>query len=955
MNSKSIYIECSLKDAEIKNQNTYTNVIRGGVVLEAGDTIQVDNVAVNSIGINQDSIEIPLINEDPNHHLQTNKIRFNVGKYITTGSRFCCPLPFLDYAINSGTNLINYGYAREPIRNDVAHFSVAPSVIPNNTYNYLAQGNLPTGIALRTGSSTTINNFASSFNTYKDTKFSQHNYRGVLDHNLEGGYGVKLHLVGNDYFDNLPDKINVFKSKPPYLWTDKGDSWSVISYPHETEIDIGYDTADNIARKITNQFHYYKKNNGNEKNPVDIFESSNVGTNPPPPQTAIEQPAVKNAWTTTEVANGVYLGAFSDDGLTPNLNPTNATPEARPFNPLYYRFYTQNPYRMIWGSILNAPYIELYTKKDFANADNVIIQPVIYDNVGVIEKYFVTTTNFMASAYVDVGNFMRENQVYLDWKTKPELVDNSTEYGISLDLGRYNDTNLPDNSSANSLSWLDPSWLDVAGNGLHTSLYYYSKWDQEIYDQKQLTPTSKLQGYHFIEEYNGDKWADLMKASNLMIALVGNVKDSDFKCLAFIYTGLDETLKEVSYPDITAYGYGYIGFDFTWTRNQSAIAINLAPNTQTASTSVNTTPTSTATPKALDPSSTIFRKYRDYPSFIQLGSPNVALSYNRNNDRMFDFSYLHFPAFVINDNVSAEVVKILPKMSSANTGNATDDPQLFNIPMPIGETTKITTYFDKQGGSTILSLTAYEEGSDNRPVEVNKDNFGATLLGRLGFVYADLFAEYGLAYNEYSSIAQKNFKEYPYQACKPITTNANYQSSMAYAFGTQIYSNSTTNSVNNTSVGGTGIAPQPYQIGNSYDLNFNNNIATNINTTSVIIKATTLPKRLAYPYWIIQSNIIPSSNYVGRNGNKNNIVAVLNRAYLSGDYAYGMGGDMIFKVENPATITEITTGIFNNDFSSLLLGDGCCVIYKITKNFKKENEMLQIIAQKEQQQATKKA
>ena len=99
--------------------------------------------------------------------------------------------------------------------------------------------------------------------------------------------------------------------------------------------------------------------------------------------------------------------------------------------------------------------------------------------------------------------------------------------------------------------------------------------------------------------------------------------------------------------------------------------------------------------------------------------------------------------------------------------------------------------------------------------------------------------------------------------------------------------------------------------------------------------------RLSTPFWLIQSNIIPATNYISDKGKLKNVLSVVNRAYTSNDYAYGMGGSTTKTVENPFVITEITTTIFNNDFTLPKLDNNTVVIYKLTKTYTQENRELQ--------------
>ena len=92
INSKEIFVECNLNSSHRIGDNSFTTTIGGGIILEAGDTVEIDNVAINDKGIGGNMIEIP--KENIGSSIATNKVSLEVGKYITTGSRFCLPLPF---------------------------------------------------------------------------------------------------------------------------------------------------------------------------------------------------------------------------------------------------------------------------------------------------------------------------------------------------------------------------------------------------------------------------------------------------------------------------------------------------------------------------------------------------------------------------------------------------------------------------------------------------------------------------------------------------------------------------------------------------------------------------------------------------------------------------------------------------------------------------------------------
>ena len=99
---------------------------------------------------------------------------------------------------------------------------------------------------------------------------------------------------------------------------------------------------------------------------------------------------------------------------------------------------------------------------------------------------------------------------------------------------------------------------------------------------------------------------------------------------------------------------------------------------------------------------------------------------------------------------------------------------------------------------------------------------------------------------------------------------------------------------------------------------------------SASLYAVNLPKKLEFPYWLVESDIINGVEFYSQNnGAKANILGICNRAYLSGDYAIGMGSDYVFTATKDFTITDITTHILNPDLTPAFIDDKTAVIYKI--------------------------
>ena len=118
-----------------------------------------------------------------------------------------------------------------------------------------------------------------------------------------------------------------------------------------------------------------------------------------------------------------------------------------------------------------------------------------------------------------------------------------------------------------------------------------------------------------------------------------------------------------------------------------------------------------------------------------------------------------------------------------------------------------------------------------------------------------------------------------------------------------------------------------------YDLNIEGDYE-DINTTasSCQIFANNLPNKLVFPYWLIYSDIINGITFHSvEDGEQDNIIAVCNRAYISGDFAFSFATDYVFTATKDYVISGITTQILNPDLSPADVDDGTSVIYKIQK------------------------
>jgi hypothetical protein len=103
--------------------------------------------------------------------------------------------------------------------------------------------------------------------------------------------------------------------------------------------------------------------------------------------------------------------------------------------------------------------------------------------------------------------------------------------------------------------------------------------------------------------------------------------------------------------------------------------------------------------------------------------------------------------------------------------------------------------------------------------------------------------------------------------------------------------------------------------------------------TSAQINAAELPVKTRYPYFLIKSDIIADTNYLGSedSGQSLPIIAVVSKNSSEADFFFSDAGQSDFTITAPKTITEIRTEILNPDGSLSKLNDDTSVIYKVVK------------------------
>ena len=102
---------------------------------------------------------------------------------------------------------------------------------------------------------------------------------------------------------------------------------------------------------------------------------------------------------------------------------------------------------------------------------------------------------------------------------------------------------------------------------------------------------------------------------------------------------------------------------------------------------------------------------------------------------------------------------------------------------------------------------------------------------------------------------------------------------------------------------------------------------------SIKLEAPRLPKKLQNPYYILKTDVLDSTPYLGGqdSGEPLNIIATIPKSNDYGDYFVSLDSGLEFTFTKPKLISSITTSIHNPNMSLANVNDSSSVIYKIIK------------------------
>ena len=887
----SVLLECNKKDAVVNSsQSRWTNKIPFGVEVNTGDVISIEQVAINSVGVGADVLEIP--KKETRQNIISNSFTFEYSKYITCAGDTCVLLPFRGFTfIADSVPPGGAGAQPQPIRN---------AFMPKTTDN-LASGFASSDFLANVKTGSIWNNNGDKLYLLEPT--------GVID----------------DYT----------KAQTVVYPTEYGVDLKLRKQKTTFTIPTGYDSPANISQLITNQFHQGSLDNNSLYKPVSYQDGAEV----------VERnaPHFNGDFLETIIANQVC-------SYGPTQPEANFVAQSVP---IYNQLFVAQPQRWIGGanllSLTDENYFGTIASTDTPNTPLNILQPVYWGtqtyfsgsfSVAVDNEMFLTNIEPISNEFdladdttlLKIAKFFSEAKLYVGDYTDIDNMNNDLKnWVVKIDFGRLRQKEVEGTTGQGSfgkytvkredLGMNNPAWGSGSNPGVNDLCFLYEEFNDPYYhdffrispnfeyftdppikspanyydglnNEVVLNAADENAGYRILQEYTYNfegrpttiKFEDIQKKYNLPIVFYNSDAEPIPKMAFILKKTNSPTGYKVPWTSTVEKGC-YIGFDPSFSRNKCGLAINGQQADNDSTTSLGS-----------------------YINTLQLGSPNASLEFDDTLNR-FAFKNLHYPQFIGNE----------PDSGKPATGSTVAIPPVADAGQEVIVVNKHFTFgenpdkYDTDEGGTITPITDSQSGiaiEDIYFTKVNGDlelstalNWKDTLLDRMGFAY-ETFNYYGYGYNRYDPVYQGKNRRY---TVSPITTNATLDTSFNIGL-----------SVNNYNLP-------------TYKMGYAGKRQTNVIAVSNGIVAERLPKKLAYPVLLVLSNIITGIKYVGNGGHKNNCLGVINRSYIESDFVYSNDLDLKITATAPFVITEITTEILNSDYSPANINDETMVIYRVDK------------------------
>jgi hypothetical protein len=338
-----------------------------------------------------------------------------------------------------------------------------------------------------------------------------------------------------------------------------------------------------------------------------------------------------------------------------------------------------------------------------------------------------------------------------------------------------------------------------------------------------------------------------------------------------------------------------------------------------------------------------------YYPFLYAGASDAAIRFDGENSR-FSISQFHTPTKVGNgpfqnpsdpaaanpsQNImtivegKAYVSRIADKWSDIGRVQVYRDIDAQSTPHPV---------ISAQAGVALAGVSIphstglpVEQESVLRITANNAPLFDGSILAKMGYTFEQLMPLLGAPqnqfnrgnYNRYLGLSSRINARLKYlNMVKPFTTNAYISSAEQIGFAqthTAVYDGQLATKYVWT--------PVPAEnLGSAMG-------AASTNATSDELIAVNLPKKLAYPYLVVYSDIVANPSYIGGSSGHTKLqaIAYLTRNYTEGDFFYNSATSWTHTVDLPHVLSSIRTSIRLPDGTEAPIDENSSVIYKIVK------------------------
>jgi hypothetical protein len=861
MNTQLIYVDKESAEVSNSSDGSFTNAISEGVIVKQGDAISLEGIAINSISVGSEVIEIP--ETVKNYPYKTNGMKMNCWFYIHHNYQFTVSFPLAIKKEEIYTTLTdaNYGYYKSTDFDGASTFF-----------------NLST---LRTQLEDDFKNAGKRY------------YVGCFNH------------AGTP---NAPAGASTITD--PVL-TPNYARFEFLTTDIEFQVDTGYDTPTNIANKITADFH-----SGTPSPQYPNLEFLNA-------EAYYEKPI---SFSGGGLPYDLYnLSVSNQNGA---VNTTYAFP--RPFNnpdanlnsvSLYQTLLgVQNPYYYYWGSRLLSSAQQ--PKHNAFGTSGIFINPlhswniVSYNtlpNNGTDTDYndgFVVCSNlpYDESTLGKLREFIHsQKQLPINTGNTESVRTTDKEfYRWNLLYGRCNPLGRTNDGTGLDSPYIGPLSAETFFSHYASAFYNEAKFNSQYINEPEFTLLP-----NYIINYKGVDYTakNLAKILDIMIVPVDTGVNGNNE----INVGFILNRTQIG-GEIYLRGNNIL-VDFSPTRKEANCVMLVNPNVRSGGSTAN-----------ID----------DYSKVISLGTPDMNMLFDETRGR-FAFNNMSWANYIGSGDSDTAVATADQEVITANAQNVID-PQLFSYRDATNN--DIPNAFTKyaQSGVGIHSLSVINPDGTSVIIDKNssvdiKSKYQNSLLSRMGFDYYQIIDDYGIpsVIFDNRTYQTKIIREYPTYFPFPFTTNAEFDTAINESL-----------SVNNNSL--------PL-----FDLQLSRNI-TNVNIASSSAKAyaNRAPKKLAFPYWLVKTDIIDGINYTA-DGKPQNILGVCNRSYTSGDFAFSFNTDYNIIATHDFVLTGIKTSILNPDLTPATIDSATAVIYKIVSpNAQLQaNQIAQEIAQEERNKKVK--